>query len=145
MTAAETETYLGGVAGATLARKGFGFGGYEIHATNRRVFGIRALRHLPEIYAGLFITGEFYPVHSVNPADKPQAIIHDLERRKEFSVGKEEVRELLLVKPNWIQNGYLQITRTTGEKITVRIQGQRPFQMVFGLMKKFYPEAIKVS
>jgi hypothetical protein len=139
----DDEVYLGGVAGGSLARKGFGFGGYEIHATNKRIFGVRELKHLGEVYKGVFFTGSLHPAHLVNPADKNPAFIQELEKRKDFVLNKEDVRGLLFEKPSWLRNGSLSIADKSGDKILIRVQGQNGCDLLLELMEKFYPQVIE--
>ncbi len=142
-TATIDEEYLGGFTSPNLHLKGRGVSslGYGVYATNRRIIGVNSKRGL---IAGLAavggVTGLAFAL--AGSTDAKQKAIADLDQKKDFDVRKEDVWALEVRRPHGLTVGYLDITRTTGERIRITIADKPEFESLRGLMQTFCGEKL---
>ncbi len=137
------EEYLGGFTSPNLHLKGRGVSslGYGVYATNRRIIGVNSKRGL---IAGLAavggVTGLAFAL--AGSTDAKAKALADLDAKKDFDVRKEDIGGLEVRRPHGLRVGYLDITRTTGERIRITIADKPEFESLRGLMQSFCGERL---
>lgn len=134
------ETFLGGFAGGFL-EKGFHVG-YGLYFTTARLIGIDLGSHgggaLGGTLAG-FIKGELMP--NLSPEESAK-VIEDLDRMKEFDIGKDQIRLIKLKKPG-LGVGHMTITPNHGDSITIKLRHRTAYDRLVQLTQAFSPEAVR--
>ncbi len=137
------EQYLGGFTSPNLHLKGRGVSslGYGVYATNRRVIGVNSKKGLVAALAAVGgVTGLAFAV--AGSTDEKRKAIAELDQKKDFDVRKEDVWGIKVRRPHGLTVGYLDITRTTGERIRITIADKPEFNSLRGLMQTFCPERV---
>ncbi len=136
------ETFLGGFAGGFL-EKGFHVG-YGLYFTTARLIGIDLGCHgggaLGGTLAG-FIKGELMP--NLSPEESTK-VIEDLDRIKEFDIGKDQIRLIELKKPG-LGVGHMTITPNQGDSITIKLRHRTAYDRLVQLTQAFRPEVVRSS
>jgi hypothetical protein len=134
------ETFIGGFAGGFL-EKGFHVG-YGVYFTTERLIGIDLGTHgggaLGGTLAG-FIKGELMPTLSPEESAK---VIADLDRMKEFDIGKGHIRLLELRRPG-LGNGHMTITPNDGAPIVIKLRHRTAYDRLLQLSQAFGPELLR--
>lgn len=149
------EVYLGGFTSARL-KKGT-FVGYGVYATNKRLIGIKSRKG---VLTGALIGGAIGGAIGAVVAgklgekltkDESAKIIRELEGKKDFEIGKEQISRIEVKKPNMWKvrligagRGHLLIVPKSGEEIKILILGNKEFEQARDLMEVFFPEAVNV-
>jgi hypothetical protein len=130
----QAESYLGGVVGGALHRTGYR-AGYEIHATDKRIIGIRS----PNIGGNILAiaTGKIYDVQTVDPAAKDSKFIEELITKKDFTVARGELEELRIEYSRLFSNGYLLVKPKGEGSIKIRFGGGAARNMIADLVARF--------
>jgi hypothetical protein len=136
------ETFLGGFAGGFL-EKGFHVG-YGLYFTTTRLIGIDLGSHgggaLGGTLAG-FIKGELMP--NLSPEESAK-VIQDLNRIKEFDIGRDQIRLIELKKPG-LGVGRMTITPNDGATITIKLRHRTAYDRLVQLTHAFSPEVVRSS
>ncbi len=134
------ETFIGGFAGGFL-EKGFRVG-YGLYFTTARLIGIDLGSHgggaLGGTLAG-FIKGELMP--NLSPEESAK-VIDDLDRIKEFDIGKDQIRRIELKKPG-LAVGHMKITPNQGDSITIKLRHRTAYDRLQQLTQAFSPEVVR--
>ena len=134
------ETFIGGFAGGFL-EKGFHIG-YGLYFTSARLIGIDLGSHgggaLGGTLAG-FIKGELMP--NLSPEESAK-VIEDLDRMKEFDIGKDQIRRIELKKPG-LGVGHMTITPNQGDSITIKLRHRTAYDRLQQLTQAFSPEVVR--
>jgi len=137
------EQYLGGFTSANLHLRGRGVSslGYGVYATNRRIIGVNSKKGLVAALAAVGgVTGIAFAI--AGSTDEKAKAIAELDQKKDFDVRKEDVWGIEVRRPHGLTVGYLDITRTTGERIRITIADKPEFESIRGLMQAFYAERL---
>ena len=108
--------------------------GFGIFSTNYRLFGV-----------------DYTKLASLKGYCRDEGMITPevLERLKDFEVPREDIRKIVMVKPEGKLSGlkwkYVQIFLFGGKVIEIAIATQRSFERMLDLMKNFLPEAVYIS
>ncbi len=133
------EMFLGGFAGGFL-EKGFHVG-YGLYFTTARLIGIDMGSHgggaLGGTLAG-FVKGELMP--RLTP-DEGAKVIGDLDRMKEFDIGKDQIRRIDLKKPG-LAFGHMTITPNSGSPIVIKLRHRTAYDRLVQLTQAFGPELV---
>nr|MDO8098843.1 zinc ribbon domain-containing protein [Candidatus Njordarchaeota archaeon] len=138
------ERYLGGIIAPRPAMKGLSWRLYEIHATTRRIIGVRnkraTLRLVGAVLGGVAGIG----LIAARGRDLSANTIAQLEEKKTFEVWKEEISEMEAKKPTFTKAGYVNIALNSGENIRFSTPAKGDFEKIRNLRKVVYPERLKV-
>ncbi len=137
------ERYLGGFVSPNLHLRGRGVSsmGYGVYVTDRRIIGVNSKRGLLAAFAAVGgVTGIAFAV--AGSTDESAKAIAELEAKKDFDVPKADVSGLEVRRPHGLTVGYLDITRTSGERIRITIADKPEFESIRGLMQAFYAERL---
>src|SRR5712664_1770532 len=133
------ETFIGAFAGGFL-EKGFRVG-YGLYFTTTRLIGIHLGIHgwgaLGGTLAG-FIKGELMP--NLSPEESAR-VIEDLDRIKEFDIGKDQIRRIELKKPG-LGVGHMTITPTQGASITIMLRHRTAYDRLLQITRAFSAEVV---
>lgn len=137
------EMFVGGFASGFLAR-GFHIG-YGIYFTTSRLIGIDLGSHgggaLGGALAG-FIEGQLMP--SLSPEESAR-VIEELDRIKEFDMGKDQIRRIEIKKPGLLGSGHLEITPNNGKPVKITLRHRIAYDRLMTLTQAFSPEIVSSS
>jgi hypothetical protein len=90
----ENERYISGIKSNLIIRDEFSNPGYIVYVTNRRIFGIK----------NVSITTHLISPHVYNPQQEGEIIktppnISELEINNDFSINKEDIRKIEIIRP----------------------------------------------
>ena len=140
------ERYVGGFVSPNLHLRGRGLSslGYGVYVTDRRLIGVNSKRGL---LAGLAAVGGVTGIAFAlaGSTDDSAKAIAELETKKDFDVPKADVLGLEVRRPHGLTVGYLDITRTSGERIRITIADKPEFESVRRLMQTFCPERLSAD
>lgn len=136
--------FLGGFASGFLAR-GLTHIGYGIYFTTRRLIGIDLGANgggaLGGTLAG-FIQGELMP--QLSPEESAKTIT-DLERMKDFEIGKDQISRIELKKPGLLRNGHIVVTPREGKPEKITLRHRIAYDRLMTLTQAFSPDLVKSS
>jgi hypothetical protein len=128
--------------------------GYGVYATSRRILGVQRRKG---VLAGKFVGGLFGSAGSMKNLIVSSAVGHaltkdegdkeiaDLDKRKDFEIGRENISQIEIKKPGTFKWGHIKIRPRSGKDITIDMNGQKEFEYMKTLMNSFLPEAIKLE
>ena len=108
----------------------------RLHATDRRLFGVRSRR------SG-WGAGELGVLLGKDLGGKTRSI-GDLEHKHDFVMDKTGVAQLEILKPG-LFNRYLLVRRKNGKPVEIRFRGRSEYDQVVELMGAFLAEAVSVK
>lgn len=136
----DDELYLGGFTSANLT-KGI-MRGYGIYATNKRIIGVKSRGG---VLAGALVGGVIgLALQKKLTDDKSAKMIQELDEKKDFEIGKDQIAQIEVKKGGLMKNGQLMIVPKSGEPIKIKVYGNNEFSMTRDLMQSFSPESVKV-
>ena len=136
--------FLGGFAGGFLAR-GLTHIGYGIYFTTTRLIGIDLGANgggaLGGTMAG-FIHGELMP--RLSPEESAKTIT-DLDRIKDFEMGKDEVSRIELKRPGLFGSGHILFTPKEGKPEKIILRHRIAYDRLVTLTQAFGPDIVRSS
>ncbi len=143
MQAMEVEVYLGGFSSPHLIRGMMR--GYEIHITNHRIIGVKNRKAGAGWLLGAGAIGAVGGAIAEKMASEQAGNgLEELEEKKDFDIPKGEIFLIEVKKPSMIRTGHLLLTPTSGEPVKLKIGDKRAYEQTIGLMRRFYPEALRL-
>ncbi len=140
----DSEMFLGGFASGFLAR-GITRIGYGIYFTTNRLIGIDLGANgggaLGGTMAG-FIHGELMP--QLSPEESAKTIT-DLERMKEFEMGRDQISRIELKKPGLLGTGHIVITPKEGKPEKITLRHRTAYDRLMTLARAFSPGLVSSS
>src|SRR5438034_7981983 len=138
----DNEEYLAGFSSPHLVRGMLR--GYELHATNLRLFGLKNRKAgggwLLGVGAGGLLGGKAAERITREQSAKT---IQELERNKDFSVSKDEISHIEIKKPGTLTRGHMIVYLKSGPKFEVKLADKRVYEPTMQLIQSFYPEALR--
>ena len=140
------ETFIGGFASGFMGQGFMGMRvGYGLYFTSARLFGVSAATwsggSLGGTVAGL-IEGELMP--ALTP-DQNTTVIAELERAKDFELGKDQVRNIELKRtgPMMLWLGRITIQPVNGQAIKYALRSAIAYDRLLKLAQAFGPERLR--
>jgi hypothetical protein len=119
--------------------------GYELHVTNRRLFGVKNRKAGGGWILGVGTAGAIGGKIAERMAgDDSRKTIQELEEKSDFSVSKDSISQIEVKKPGTFTRGHLLISLRSGKPIEIKIADKSAYQPTLELVRKFCPEVIKV-
>jgi hypothetical protein len=141
----EQERFIGGFMSGFLSRGFLGTRvGYGLYFTTGRLFGVDPGSHGGSALTGTmagYIEGQLMPDLSSEDNAK---IIDELDRVKDFSLAKDQIRRIELRKPGpWgIGFGRIRIDPLSGSSISIQLRHPIAYDRLVQLTQAFDPELI---